>query len=363
MLHARIGRTVAAVAIALTIAACGGTAANDPATTVNAVLAAVSGGKLDQLDQYVCPADKVSLPQLLGGSGSISGLPPDVADLLKAMTISYENLTVTPGTVNGDTATVHVTATVKLGFDDQKLSALVKGMLQAQGQPTDDLAVSTAVAALKAQLPASSALDTDVTLQNQGGKWLICSPSGAAASPVPAPSSPGVVVGGGGGSGGGGAGGNGGAGNGAGSGGGSGGNAGSGGSSEESPTPTSLLTITSGPYAVKQIETLGGEKISGTVCSTSAPFVVAAATSKVAWTFGFLPTDADKGKVSYAYNIPSAGESHAASGTYTIAQPGADGTRRLSLQVSDHVVFKGFDGNIPLRYKFDLVPTGITGCP
>lgn len=181
-------------------------------------------------------------------------------------------------------------------------------------------------------------------------------PAGAAASASPSPGS--GVTGGGGAGGGGGS-------NGGGSGGGSGG-AGSPVPSEgPSPSPSESPPPgpTGGPYAVKQVESLGGEVIAGLVCSTSKPFTVAAHTSKVAWTFLFVPRDPAAGNVSYAYSIPSAGESHQASGTYTISQPAHDGTLHLSLKGSDHVVFHGFDGNIPIRYTFDLVPSGATGCP
>lgn len=118
-----------------------------------------------------------------------------------------------------------------------------------------------------------------------------------------------------------------------------------------------------GAYTVKQIQTLGGESISGTACDVRTPFVVDAATDKVAWQFLFTPTGATtKGTVTYAYTIPSAGESHDAKGTYLISAADPDGVRHLSLQVSDHVVFHGFDGKLPVSYKFDLVPLG-TGCP
>lgn len=179
----------------------------------------------------------------------------------------------------------------------------------------------------------------------------------AVVSPIPTAASQGGDGGGGGGVSNGG---NGGAG-----GGGSGG-AGSGASAAASPepsaTPTQLADL-GGPYAVKQVESLGGKSISGTVCSTASPFSVAARTSKAAWTFGFVPRDATAGSVSYSYSIPSAGESHQAKGTYTVSAPTTDGTLHVSLKVSDHVVFKGFDGNIPLVYKFDLVPAGGSGCP
>ena len=135
------------------------------------------------------------------------------------------------------------------------------------------------------------------------------------------------------------------------------------GSSEATPEPTQLADLSGGPYTVKQIETLGGEAISGTVCSTSKPFSVLSVTPHVTFTFNFVPLDAQHGNVTYTYSIPSAGESHDAAGTYTLAGVDKAGTLQLSLTVSDHVVFKGFDGNIPNRYKFNLVRTDNTACP
>ena len=135
------------------------------------------------------------------------------------------------------------------------------------------------------------------------------------------------------------------------------------GSAGVTATPTQLPDIYNGPYLVKQIETLGGESISGFVCSLTQPFSVLSTTPKVAFTFVFVPQDARRGKVTYTYAIPKAGESHDAAGTYTLALIDKLGTQQLSLAVSDHVVFKGFDGNIPLRYKFNLVPSTNGSCP
>jgi hypothetical protein len=137
-------------------------------------------------------------------------------------------------------------------------------------------------------------------------------------------------------------------------------------SNETSPDATATLPPLpdpGGPYVVKQVESLGGEVISGFVCSLIQPFVVNSATSKVAWVFNFLPQNANHGNVTYAYSIPSAGEAHTATGNYTISPPDKDGTLHVSLGVSDHVTFKKFDGKIPLTYKFDLVPSGNTSCP
>lgn len=133
----------------------------------------------------------------------------------------------------------------------------------------------------------------------------------------------------------------------------------------DTPTNTPVTPqVAQGPYVVKQTETLGNETLSGAVCKLTEPFSVNATTPKVAFTFVFAPQAADHGRLTYAYSIPSAGETHDATGTYTIQPAGtADGTLVLSMTVSDHVTFKGFDGNIPLRYKFDLVPAANVPCP
>lgn len=195
---------------------------------------------------------------------------------------------------------------------------------------------------------------------------MACTLSPAAPTPTTTPGLPAVVKGGGtGGSTGGNTGGNTGgsnAGNSGNNGGNSGGTGDTGGSNVE-PVPTRLPDTNQYPYAVKQIETLGGESISGIVCSLTRPFTVLSATPHVTFSFVFTPQSAGAGGVSYSYSIPSAGESHDASGSYTIVPAGTDGTLELSLSVSDHVVFKGFDGNIPNRYKFDLVPAPGTTCP
>ena len=118
-----------------------------------------------------------------------------------------------------------------------------------------------------------------------------------------------------------------------------------------------------GPYVVKQVETLGGEVLSGYACKVTQPFNVTSATPRVTFVFNFAPLDGQHGNVTYRYSIPSAGEMHDAAGTYTLSPLDTDGTLQLSLVVSDHVVFKGFDGNIPNRYKFNLVPVATAPCP
>lgn len=138
--------------------------------------------------------------------------------------------------------------------------------------------------------------------------------------------------------------------------------------SHPTPVPTIAPTLlptpmAQGPYVVKQIRSAGGETISGEVCSLTEAFNVTFNAPTVTFITRFVPQNASSGNLSYAYNIPKAGETHDATGTYTLSLANADGTLLLSMIVSDHVVFKGFDGIKTVNYEFNLVPSSNISCP
>jgi hypothetical protein len=83
----------------------------------------------------------------------------------------------------------------------------------------------------------------------------------------------------------------------------------------------------------------------------------------VPFVFGFAPQSGTHGAWTYAYSIPSAGEAHDASGKYTVGSATDHGTLALTMTGKDHVVFKGFDGMMPVSYSFKLVPSSSTSCP
>jgi hypothetical protein len=262
-------------------------------------------------------------------------------------------LTPTPPPSTYDTYTPSVPPAVQTA---EALNALIQTYIASIPTNASGLQTKTAVPAMQ------TAEAQFATVKTLGASIGLIAPekqiATATATPTPGPAGGGSVGGGGVSSGGGS---NGGA-NGGSSGGGT--SSGNGGSvSGGNGTPNSGGNSGSGAYVVKQTESLGGETISGFVCSRTAPFGVSARTSKVAWVFGFVPRDATHGQVTYAYSIPSAGEAHDATGTYTLSSAAADGTLLLSMAVSDHVTFKGFDGNIPLHYQFQLVPSESAPCP
>lgn len=138
--------------------------------------------------------------------------------------------------------------------------------------------------------------------------------------------------------------------------------------SPPTPTPVPTPTITpGGPYLVKQTMTRGDETLvspAGGICTNSI-WRVPVNTSTIQFLMVFDPHGVYPGingnTFGYYYTFPSLGESHHAEGSYTLtSKPG--GSVTVSISAQDHVVFNGFDGNVPLSYQFDLVPMGSGNC-
>ena len=148
--------------------------------------------------------------------------------------------------------------------------------------------------------------------------------------------------------------------------GGGGGSAGPGGPAAPGTTPSrpGPADRLQGPYVVTQTMSLGRETISGSACDEAQPFDVHFVTRPATFDARFEPATAagQPGQWHYGYGIPRAGESHAAQGTFTLQADLAARALHVTMTGSDHVVFKGFDGNMPIDYQFDLVATPGAPC-
>jgi hypothetical protein len=171
-------RRAAALALAITLAACGGTpaAASDPSGTVNAAFAAAESGGFAKITDFACAAHKDDIATALGGQdlSALEGSGLNVNDLLAALQVSFENVTTKEVSKTDTAATVHVTADMKMSFDQAKFKTILKTMLGARGLPTDDATVDTLLTAMAGAMTQTQKLDQDIVLTNEGGKWLIC---------------------------------------------------------------------------------------------------------------------------------------------------------------------------------------------
>ena len=184
----RLGRRLAPAVLALVLAACGGGGGGgggavgvpgaDPVSTVNSLVATIQAKAFDKLPDLACAASKGQISQAFDpSSGLASGLGAaglTASDVLGAMSISLDNVQVGSPSVSGDTATVHVKGNMKVAMDPGKFAAVMKKAMTAAGQPADDATINAIISAASSSLSQTTTLDSDVTLKNEGGKWLIC---------------------------------------------------------------------------------------------------------------------------------------------------------------------------------------------
>lgn len=175
----RFGRIAILVAsVLLAVGACGGSAGtgNDPQGVVKAAMEAVNSGGLTKLADYACAAKKSDLTTIFGQSGlsSLSSAGIDPASFMNAMSVKVTNLATTEKARTDTTATVHVTGDTAITFDKDKMRELMKAVLTAQGKPTDDATLDLVMNAMGSQLTTTQKLDEDISVVNEGGKWLIC---------------------------------------------------------------------------------------------------------------------------------------------------------------------------------------------
>jgi len=175
-------RCIAALAFALVLAlgACSSTPAggtNDPSSTVQTALTAMSTGGIGKVADFVCAAKKNDLLSAFGQSSGTevftqAGIKPE--ELFAAMSMSVANVVVKETAKTDTTATVHVTGDQTITLDKDKMRAIMKTILTSQGKPADDTTLDAVMTAMAGQMTQAQKLDEDLHLVNEGGKWLIC---------------------------------------------------------------------------------------------------------------------------------------------------------------------------------------------
>jgi predicted small lipoprotein YifL len=174
-------RSTALVVVAVfSLAGCGNAAPNtsEPAGAVGAALDAAESGGFAKIADFTCAANQGKITSAFGGSGDLSslqalGVPAN--ELLDAVKVDFQDIKATETSKAGDKATVHVTGKAVTSFDPAKMKEVLKKVMAAQGQPADDATINAAMTAMSSQLTQTQALDRDVNLVQEGGKWLICS--------------------------------------------------------------------------------------------------------------------------------------------------------------------------------------------
>ena len=179
----RIGRLLVGFVIAATVVACGGgsgggPSGSDPTATVKDMMATVTAGNYDKIADYACAAQKEQITQQFDPSGFLGGdtgsLGLTAADLKEVVKFSVSGLDVKEKSKDATTAVVSMAGKMKITIDKEKFKALMKKALEAAGQPADDATLNLAMGMVDSFASEEQDISSDVSLVNEGGKWLVC---------------------------------------------------------------------------------------------------------------------------------------------------------------------------------------------
>lgn len=179
-MQSRFLRSVAVAAVlVISLAGCGGGGGGqgDPASAVKSALDAAQSGGIAKLADYACAAKKDDITGLFGGEdvGSLTSLGLSADEVFGAMKMEFKDVQTAEKSKSGDSAVVHVSGTMVITLDPAKMRELMKKAMQAQGQPVDDATLDLVISQMAGSLTQSQPLDEDVTVIQEGGKWVICS--------------------------------------------------------------------------------------------------------------------------------------------------------------------------------------------
>ena len=179
-MQSRILRTaVVAVVLMVGVVGCGGGVANqsDPASAVKAGLDATQSGGITKLADYTCAAKKGELTNLFGAESlsNLSAAGVDVNEVFGAVKFDFKDVQTSEVSKSGDSAVVHLSGTMNVSIDEAKMRDVMKKVMEVQGQAVDDATLDMVIGAMTTQLSQPTPIDEDVTVVQEGGKWLICS--------------------------------------------------------------------------------------------------------------------------------------------------------------------------------------------
>ncbi len=178
---------LAIVLVLVTAGACAPEApADSPVGVVRQAIDLAATKDLDGLRVLACAGQELAIADQLGMTGALdvgSLLPGlDMQALLDAVRVDVQALEAGEAAIDGDTAEVPVTGTVKITFDKAAMRPVLAQLLEQNGTTMTDAQIDALLDSLESygsDLP----VDQVVSLVREDGAWKIC--QDVLATPVP----------------------------------------------------------------------------------------------------------------------------------------------------------------------------------
>jgi hypothetical protein len=162
--------------LTLALAACGkGGGGDEPAKVAENVMKALGKMDIDGASEFFCEARRTELEDALTGDlGELEAMGMDADELLDAFKITLTDMKYEEKSQDGDKAIVHITGSMKLEFDSDKLKDFFKKAAEAAGETVTDEELDFIVEMIASSAAQEEDLDEDVELIKEDGKWVVC---------------------------------------------------------------------------------------------------------------------------------------------------------------------------------------------
>jgi len=169
---------LASLVVIVTLAACAPEApADSPVGVVRQAVDLAAKKDLDGLRGLACAGQEQAIADQLGMTGALDAgslLPGlDMEGLLDAVKVDVQDLETGEAAIDGDTAEVPVTGTVKITFDKDAMRPILAQLLERNGTSMTDDQIDALLDSLESygsDLP----VDEVVSLVREDGAWKIC---------------------------------------------------------------------------------------------------------------------------------------------------------------------------------------------
>jgi hypothetical protein len=167
------------LAVALVVAACSPAppAADSPGAVVQAALDRLAAKDVEGLRPLACAGQEDRIAEQLGlaGVGAGAAMLPgiDTQALLDAISLDVSGVKFGDPAIDGDVATVPVTGSAKVTFDETRMRPLVKAILEQRGTPMSDDQLDSLLKTL-ATYGQDVPIDESIRLIRESGAWKIC---------------------------------------------------------------------------------------------------------------------------------------------------------------------------------------------
>jgi hypothetical protein len=168
---------IAAAAIVLAVAACApGASTGEPGAVVSDALAKVAAKDVDGLRALACAGQADLIRDQLGLPGGVGGelLPGlDAQAVADAIRLDVTGVKLGDASIDGDTAQVPVTGTIKVTFDAAAMRPILREVLDQQGTTMTDEQLDALLKTLES-FGQDVPVDQSVRLLREDGAWKVC---------------------------------------------------------------------------------------------------------------------------------------------------------------------------------------------